>query len=420
MARPDVILRFPPLHEAQQEIHDEGSRFQVVAAGRRFGKTRLGSIRCIEVAMGIRGTPGRAWWVAPTYKIARVGWRAIRSASLNIPNIDINKSEMEITYPTGGVVAVRSADSQAGLRAEGLDLIVLDEASRIKEEKWTEDLRASLSDRLGTALFISTPKGFNWFHEMWLRGESEDHGSWSSFQYPTSANPLISELELAEAREELGSHVFAQEYLAEFVEVSGGLFKKEDFRYATQFTTEAEDGGGDEVWYRYGTGSCRQDDLSIALFIDPAVSVKQTADYTAMAVVGFTPDNQMIVLEMVQERMEGPDIIPSAGRLLVKWGASMIGVESVAFQLTLIQEGKRAGLPMKKLRPVGDKLARAFPLQARFEAHQVHFLAESAWIPNLESELLVFRGDDEGHDDQVDTLSYAAIERGQRREWKVY
>jgi predicted phage terminase large subunit-like protein len=75
---------------------------------------------------------------------------------------------------------------------------------------------------------------------------------------------------------------------------------------------------------------------------------------------------------------------------------------------------------MKKLRPVGDKLARAFPLQARFEAHQVHFLAEQAWIPNLEAELLVFRGDDEGHDDQVDALAYAAIERGQRREWKVY
>jgi predicted phage terminase large subunit-like protein len=226
---------------------------------------------------------------------------------------------------------------------------------------------------------------------------------------------------LAEAREELGSHVFAQEYLAQFVEVGGGLFKREDFRYATQFVVESEeDEGEEEVWYRFGSGSCRQSDLSIGIFVDPAVSTKQTADFTAMAVVGFTPDHQMILLEMLRTRMEGPDVIPTAARLLAKWGGMMIGVESVGYQLTLIQEGRRAGLPMKKLKPVGDKLARAFPLQARFEAHQVHFLAKQPWISDLESELLVFRGDDEGHDDQVDTLAYAAIERGQRRDWKVY
>ena len=419
MAQPDVILRFPPLHEAQQEIHDDLSRFQVVAAGRRFGKTRLGSIRCVETAMGVRDKPGRAWWVAPTYKIAKVGWRGILDASRKIPKIEIRLSEMEIRYPTGGVVAVRSTDSSVGLRAEGLDLVVLDEAAYMPQDRWVKDLRPALSDRLGKALFISTPKGFNWFHEMWLRGEEEEHRSWSHHQYPTSANPMISELELKEAREELGSHIFAQEYMAEFVEVGGGLFKRDDFRYATQFMAQ-DDEQEEEIWYRYGSGSCRQDDLSIGIFIDPAVSTKQTADYTAMAVIGFTPDHQMIVLEMIQTRMEGPDIIPTAARLMTKWGASMIGVESVGYQLTLIQEGRRAGLPMKKLKPVGDKLARAFPLQARFEAHQVHFLAEQAWIANLESELLVFRGDDEGHDDQVDTLAYAAIERGQRREWKVY
>jgi predicted phage terminase large subunit-like protein len=413
-------LSFPGLHAAQEEIHQDGSRFQVVAAGRRFGKTRLGAIRCVEVGMGVGvdREGGRAWWIAPTYKIARVGWRSILEVSRQIPHAEIRLSDMEITYPTGGMVGVRSTDSPAGLRAEGLDLAVLDEAAYMPEERWKEDLRPALSDRLGSALFISTPRGFNWFHDLWQRGEG-GHKAWRSFQYPTSANPLISEIELADAREELGSHVFSQEYLAEFVEVGGGLFKRADFRYATQFISEDDD-GEEEVWYRYGSGSCRRSDLAISVFVDPAVSTKQTADYTAMAVVGFTPDNQLILLEMVRERMEGPDIIPASARLMTKWGAGLIGIESVGYQLTLIQEARRAGLPVKKLRPVTDKLARAFPLQARFEAHQVHFLADQPWITDLESELLVFRGDDEGHDDQVDALAYAAIERSQRREWKVY
>jgi len=409
-------LQFPPFHPAQQEIHSNESRFIVVAAGRRFGKTRLGAIRCLEVAL----MGGRAWWVAPIYKNAKIGWRHIVRAARQIPGTKILLADMEIEFPTGGVITVRSADSPIGLRGEGLDLVVLDEASRITEEKWTEDLRPSLTDRLGKALFISTPRGFNWFHELWERGEDEDRGSWASFQFPTSANPMISELELAEAREELGSHVYAQEYEAEFVEVGGGLFKQTDFRYATEFTLESEEEEGEEVWYRYGEGSVKRADLAMGVFVDPAVSMKQTADYTAMAVVGFTKDNHMIVLEMLRSRMEGPDVIPTAGRLMVKWAATSIGVESVGYQLTLIQEGTRAGLPMKKLKPVGDKLARAFPLQARFEGHQVHFLAGQPWITELESELLVFRGDDEGHDDQVDTLAYAAIEIQQRRGWKVY
>lgn len=356
------------------------------------------------------GRPGRAWWIAPTYKIARVGWRSILKMSRQIPGVEIRLSDMEITYPTGGVVAVRSADSPAGLRAEGLDLAVLDEAAYIAEDRWKEDLRPALSDRLGSALFISTPRGFNWFHGLW-DGAS---GSWAAFQYPTSANPLISELELHEARQELGSHVFAQEYEAQFVEVGGGIFKDQWFNYFTMFTVEEED--GEEVThYRYADTHIAATDCWRMVFVDPAVSTKTSADYTAMAVVAFTPDKHLLVLEMLRERMEGPDVIPTATRLMSKWEAKMMGIESVAAQLTFFQEAQRRGVPVKKLKADRDKLARALPLQARFEAGQVHFLANAPWIPDLESELKVFRGDGEGHDDQVDALAYAAVEAGARR-----
>ena len=56
------LIKLPPLHPRQREIALDDARFKVAAAGRRFGKTRLGAALCMMTA----GAGGRAWWVAPT------------------------------------------------------------------------------------------------------------------------------------------------------------------------------------------------------------------------------------------------------------------------------------------------------------------------------------------------------------------
>jgi len=159
-------LRLPALHAAQAEIRDSEARFRVVAAGRRFGKTLLGSALCIAVAA--RG--GRTWWVAPSYKMAAVGWRGIRQLAAQIPLTQVHKVRMLVTLPSGGTVQVRSADDPQSLRGEGLDFCVLDECAFMREEAWAEALRPALSDRQGGAMFISTPKGRNWFWRLYQRG----------------------------------------------------------------------------------------------------------------------------------------------------------------------------------------------------------------------------------------------------------
>ena len=208
------------LHPAQYTIHIDPSRFRVVAAGRRFGKTMLATAECLAVAM----SGGRAWWVAPTYKMSEVGWRPIRKSGVAL-GVQIKKVDREVIFPGGGMVAVRSADNPDSLRGEGLDFAVLDECAFMQKEAWTEALRPALSDRLGKALFISTPKSRNWFWEHYQKGIAGEEG-WASFTFPTSANPYILPSEIEAARRDLPELIFRQEYLADFINQDGSVFRR--------------------------------------------------------------------------------------------------------------------------------------------------------------------------------------------------
>ncbi len=209
------------LHPAQAEVHRHPARFKVVDSGRRFGKTLYGTFQTFEV--GAQG--GRAWWVAPSYKMTEVGWRPIRQMAQRI-GAKVYKDDRIVEFPwSGGEIAVRSADSPDSLRSEGLDLVVLDEAGYTKEEAWTEALRPALADRKGRAIFLSSPNGMNWFWRLWLEAASGDNPDWHAWQFPTSANPYIDPKEIEDARRMLPERVFRQEFLAEFIDDAGSVFR---------------------------------------------------------------------------------------------------------------------------------------------------------------------------------------------------
>ena len=121
-------------------------------------------------------------------------------------------------------MTVRSADNPDSLRGEGLDYVVIDECAFVPESAWTEALRPALSDREGHAIFISTPKRRNWFFRLWQQGFANDK-EWQSWQFPTVANPHINPDEIEAARKTLPSDIFRQEYLAEFLEGEGAVFR---------------------------------------------------------------------------------------------------------------------------------------------------------------------------------------------------
>ena len=210
----------PHLHAGQLEVHNHPARFKVLAAGRRWGKTRLGVNECVGVA--IEGK--RAWWVSPSYRTSEVGWRPLRQLSRKIPGTEIRLADRMVLFPGGGFVAIRSADNPDSLRGEGLDFVVMDECAFMQPEAWSEAIRPALSDRLGKALFISTPRGRNFFWDLYRRGGVDP--DWASFTYPTSANPYIQPSEIEAARAELPEIIFNQEYLADFVDSEGAVFRR--------------------------------------------------------------------------------------------------------------------------------------------------------------------------------------------------
>src|SRR3990172_5877273 len=134
MAKTSKVITLPALHSAQREIAECNARFIVLVSGRRFGKTRLGVL--LSLSVGLRG--GRAWWIAPTYPMTRVGWRSLKSLSVQIPGVAVRESERTIDFPGGGTVTVRSGDDPDSLRGEGLDFVVLDECAFMKPEVWTD------------------------------------------------------------------------------------------------------------------------------------------------------------------------------------------------------------------------------------------------------------------------------------------
>ena len=214
----------PTLHSGQLGVASSKARFKVLVAGRRWGKTRLGVWLCIAKAMQGKKT----WWVAPTYSMANEGWKEIRTLGKDY-GVTIKEGDKTLYTPTGGYVTVRTADNPDRLRGAGLDFIVLDECAYIKEATWKEVLRPTLTERQGGALFISTPKGYNWFQRLYEEAENQE--DWERWQLSTYTNPYVPHEELEIAKKEVGSFLFSQEYEAEFVEAKGGLIHPEYFRY---------------------------------------------------------------------------------------------------------------------------------------------------------------------------------------------
>ena len=396
----------PSLHKAQKQVADSEARWKILCAGRRFGKTRLGVQLCIQTALA----GGRAWWVAPTFSIARVGWRALENAALSFPKEiepKISIANMEVLFPNGGFIACKSADNPQRLRGEGLDFIVIDEAAFVKPEVWQEVLRPTLTERKGSALFISTPLGIgNWFYDLWeTAGEQQN---WDRFRYTTLDNPAIDPEEVEAAKEEVGSIVFAQEYMAEFVEAGQGLFKPEWMSYF-DYNGQMYIGGGSQY---------RAEELEHFGAVDVAVTTEKTSDYTVIVSCARTPSNKVFIEDMVRVKMEGPDIVPTMLRESRKYNWKYVCMENQGLSKPFIQEAGRSGLRVNQIRAEKDKITKALPLSARMEAGEIMFRKDALWLPELERELLTFPVG--AHDDQVDALGLAAQSIQTRREWTAW
>jgi hypothetical protein len=212
-----------PLSKPQLEIVNAPQRFKVAVCGRRFGKTTL-SIR--EICRVASQPSKEIFYIAPTYRQAKmIAWKKLKNKLLDLRWVSkINETELSILLKNNSLISLKGADGGAqNLRGVGLDYLVMDEFSLIDEEAWTEVLRPALSDKMGSALFITTPAGMNWAKDLFdLAGEFPDE--WASFQFTSIQGGNIPEAEIEAARRTLDIRTFKQEYEASFETFSGRIF----------------------------------------------------------------------------------------------------------------------------------------------------------------------------------------------------
>ena len=211
---------------AQSQIALDDHRFRIACCGRRFGKSLLATYELIGVATRREGN--NVVYLSNTYQQSRdIIWNSLKKIVQPII-INANESRLEITIRTkdGGSAKInlRGWESLETLRGMRFDFMVLDEVASYGGfwEGWQEVLRPTLTDTKGGCLFISTPKGYNHFYDLYnLQTTDFDY---KSFHFTTYDNPTIDKEEVDKAKLELTSDRFAQEYMADFRKTEGLVY----------------------------------------------------------------------------------------------------------------------------------------------------------------------------------------------------
>jgi hypothetical protein len=204
------------VHPGQKEVMHFKSRFKVIVAGRRWGKSKLAAVSLVQAAAS--RAKSLVWYVAPTYGMCKsIMWLDLIEI---IPKKWIRKSNETIQFielVNGSRIELKGCDKPDSLRGVGLHFLVIDEAQDIKKETWTTVLRPTLSDKQGGALIIGTPKGFNWLYDVYQEGQkpvNRKNGLWASWQFPTMTSPFIPPEEIEAAKRDMDEKVFNQEFNA--------------------------------------------------------------------------------------------------------------------------------------------------------------------------------------------------------------
>ena len=236
----------------------------------------------------------------------------------------ISEGERRIDIKDGGMVAVRSTHHPDSLRGEGLDLAILDEAAFMEARVWQQIVRPMLATSRGSAIFLSTPCGLNWFWDLYRIGLDREESEWLSFHFPTTANLLIASEELESIRRMTAARIWQTEYEARFSDDSGQVFRR--IREAVHHASPK----GPQAGHRYVAG----------------VDWGRDYDYTVIVMMDAT-SRQMVAIDRFNQigwRLQRGRLRAIAER----WRPQVIWAEANSIGEPNIEALVEDGLPMRR------------------------------------------------------------------------
>ncbi len=378
----------------QQQVWEDPTRFKIVAAGRRTGKSRLAAWMLIVNAL--QADKGHVFYVAPTQGQARdIMWQTLLElAHPVVSNAHINN--LQIKLVNGATISLKGADRPETMRGVSLKFLVMDEYADMKPEVFEQILRPALADQKGAALFIGTPMGRNHFYDLYKYAELEDDESYTAWHFTSYDNELLDPDEIDLAKKSMSSYAFRQEFMASFEARGSEMFKEEWVKF----------GEAPEIGDYYVS-------IDLAGFED--VSKKRTKnsklDESAIAVVKVN-ENGWHLENMIYGRWDLAETARKIFEVVRDYRPISVGIErgisKQAVMSPLMDLMKQRGrfFVVEELthgnRKKTDRIMWA--LQGRFENGQIT-LGKGEWNSRFMDQLFQFP-DPLTHDDLVDAFAY--------------
>ena len=378
----------------QKKVWSDNTRFKIVAAGRRTGKSRLAAWMLIVNAL--QADRGHVFYVAPTQGQARdIMWQTLLElAHPVVSNAHINN--LQIKLVNGATITLKGADRPETMRGVSLKFLVMDEYADMKPEVFEQILRPALADQKGAALFIGTPMGRNHFYDLYKYAELEDDESYTAWHFTSYDNELLDPDEIDLAKKSMSSYAFRQEFMASFEARGSEMFKEE--------------------WVKFGeTPEIGDYYISIDLAGFEDVSKKRTKnsklDESAIAVVKVN-ENGWHLENIIYGRWDLAETARKIFEVVRDYRPISVGIErgisKQAVMSPLMDLMKQRGrfFVVEELthgnRKKTDRIMWA--LQGRFENGQIT-LGQGEWNSRFMDQLFQFP-DPLTHDDLVDAFAY--------------
>lgn len=379
----------------QQEVFEDETRFKIVAAGRRTGKSRLAAWKLILNALQV--TRGHVFYVAPTQGQARdIMWSTLLELGHEvIKNAHINN--LQITLINGATISLKGADRPETMRGVSLKYLVMDEYADMKPSVWEQILRPALADQKGGALFIGTPMGRNHFYDLYMYGMTAEDPTYKAWHFTSYDNELLDPEEIDMAKKSMSSFAFKQEFMASF-EAQGSEIFKEDW---IEFDEEEPEEGDYYIA------------IDLAGFIDESSTSKKNKrlDNTAISIVKVGPEGWWVD-EIIYGRWTLDKTAEKIFNVVQKYQPVAVGIErgiakqAVMSPLTDMMKQRSKFFRVEELTHGNQKKTDriVWALQGRFEHGNIK-LNKGEWNAEFLDQLFQFPNA-LTHDDLVDSLAY--------------